>query len=166
MNSQNIMFEIPYTVKDKDFPIDDSGIKYTLLVINNINNHSIRIYNLKYKRINYSSNIDDLIINDQSQRIINNYISLKSQLVPLNLLLQPYSVVEDIDPLLNDIHNVKLYLKKQKSIENNYIMTPFNIVIFPFLYIILPRIQKNRKRIQKNFQKVPSNACFFFRNVL
>lgn len=135
VNSQNIMFEIPYTVKYKDFLIDDSGIKYTLLVINNVNNHSIRIYNLKYKRINYSSNIDDLIINDQSQRLINNYISLKSQLVPLNLLLQPYSIVEDIDPLLNDIHNVKLYLKKQKSIENNYIMTPFNIVVFPYSYI-------------------------------
>jgi len=60
------------------------------------------------------------------------YFEFENQLVPLNLLLQPYRIIEDEDPVTHETHNVKLYLNQQISIENNYITNPFNITIFPY----------------------------------
>ena len=64
------------------------------------------------------------------------------QIVPLNLLIQPYRIIEeyaaDSDFNYNDnIEDdekifVKLYLKTHNSIENNYLTYPINISIYPY----------------------------------
>ena len=64
------------------------------------------------------------------------------QIVPMNLLIQPYRIVEEYnsnnklnydDDLSNDDKIfVKLYLKTAVSIENNYIVYPINATIFPY----------------------------------
>jgi len=62
----------------------------------------------------------------------NGYLIFKEQLVPLNLLLQPYRIAEDVDPFTGELHNVKLYLKQYMSMENNYLTNPFNLIVFPY----------------------------------
>ena len=67
------------------------------------------------------------------------------QIVPMNLLIQPYRIIEEYnaDNALNyddDLSNddkvfVKLYLKSNLSIENNYITYPINITLFPYSYV-------------------------------
>lgn len=64
------------------------------------------------------------------------------QIVPMNLLIQPYRIVEEYNANNNlnydeDLSNddkvfVKLYLKTNLSIENNYITYPINITLFPY----------------------------------
>lgn len=83
-----------------------------------------------------------------------NNIIIKDQYVPLNLLLQPFQIVEDIDPKTVQIieeedeetgekrkvidhktlekYNVKVYLKNHTSLESNYITNPFTISIYPY----------------------------------
>lgn len=88
------------------------------------------------KNENFISNI----LSENSERYMkfkisqrkDTYFEFENQLVPLNLLLQPYRIIEDEDPITHETHNVKLYLNQQISIENNYITNPFNITIFPY----------------------------------
>ena len=64
------------------------------------------------------------------------------QIVPMNLLIQPYRIIEEYNSnnalnYDNDLSNddkifVKLYLKTAVSIENNYIVYPINATIFPY----------------------------------
>ena len=64
------------------------------------------------------------------------------QIVPLNLLIQPYRIIEEYaaDSEFNYNDNieddekifVKLYLKTHNSIENNYLTYPINISIYPY----------------------------------
>ena len=85
--------------------------------------------------------IENILLNDEEDNVEkyakydsdnNGFLIFKDQLVPLNLLLQPYRIVEDIDPFTGDMHNVKLYLKQHTSMENNYLTNPFNLIIFPY----------------------------------
>ena len=87
------------------------------------------------------SNSEDLehseFINDENEDNI--------QIVPLNLLIQPFRIIEeynaDSEFNYNDNINddekvfVKLYLKTHNSIENNYITYPININIYPYDFI-------------------------------
>ena len=64
------------------------------------------------------------------------------QIVPLNLLIQPYRIIEEYaaDSEFNYNDNieddekifVKLYLKTHNSIENNYLTYPINISMYPY----------------------------------
>ena len=70
------------------------------------------------------------------------YLDDNSQIVPLNLLIQPYRIIEEYaaDSEFNYNDNVaddekifvKLYLKTNNSIENNYLTYPINISIYPY----------------------------------
>ena len=57
------------------------------------------------------------------------------QRVPLNLLIQPFRIVKEVNPITNEEENVKLYIKHFKSFENNYITYPINFTIFPYDYV-------------------------------
>ena len=57
------------------------------------------------------------------------------QRVPLNLLIQPFRIVKEVNPITNEAENVKLYIKHFKSFENNYITYPINFTIFPYDYV-------------------------------
>lgn len=74
-----------------------------------------------------SSNVERYMSIDADKQLV--------QRVPLNLLIQPYKIVEEKDTFTNENHNVKLYLKQFKSIENNYLTYPFNVTIFPYSYV-------------------------------
>lgn len=69
-------------------------------------------------------------------------IETNIQVVPINLLIQPYRIVEEYaagsefnynDNVADDEKIfVKLYLKNNVSIENNYLSYPINITIYPY----------------------------------
>lgn len=54
------------------------------------------------------------------------------QRVPFNLFIQPFRIIEEIDPITKEYHNVKLYLKQYNSIENNFYSYPFTVIIYPY----------------------------------
>ena len=64
------------------------------------------------------------------------------QIVPINLLIQPYRIIEEYAANSEFNYNdnvaddekifVKLYLKNNVSIENNYLSYPINISIYPY----------------------------------
>jgi len=58
-----------------------------------------------------------------------------TQIVPLNLLLQPFRIVEEIDPITEESVFAKLYVKHNISIIDNYITYPVNITITPYSYV-------------------------------
>ena len=68
-----------------------------------------------------------------------------SQIVPLNLLIQPYRIIEEYaansefnydDNLANDEKIfVKLFLKTNIDINNNYLSFPISLRIYPYSYI-------------------------------
>lgn len=60
---------------------------------------------------------------------------LNVQRVPLNLLIQPFRIIKETNPLTDELVNVKLYIKHFKSFENNYVTYPVNFTICPFDYI-------------------------------
>jgi len=78
---------------------------------------------------------------DHSEYVKGDYQN-EVQIVPLNLLIQPYRIVEEYsaDSEFNYNDNieddekifVKLYLKTHNSIENNYLTYPININIYPY----------------------------------
>ena len=139
--SSNIEFEVNYNYEYKNIKLSnlESDLEYTLISIDDVAGKTIRIYNLFRKKSSDSNNIKindiDVIVDYDNEYNINNYIDLQHQMVPVSLLLQPYTITDDIDPTLNDVKQVKLYLKDNKSIENNYIMTPFNVSLYPYSYI-------------------------------
>lgn len=130
----NLIFELQYEIIRSNMELEGIEMKYSLIRLDYTKNKTIRVYTLQYKsNFNaYSLYGTNIVENEYN---INNYIDLQYQLVPLALLLQPYIITEDLDPILNDIRKVKLYLKHNKSIENNYIITPFNISIYPYGYV-------------------------------
>lgn len=67
-----------------------------------------------------------------SSEITNYDFSNDIQLVPLNLLIQPFRIVEEVNPVTNENVFAKLYIKQQISIINNYLTYPVNITIFPY----------------------------------
>ena len=140
------MYESLFNVLNNGIVID--GVNYCLAQIDLNQEYDdlpkyLRIYNIVYKNREYDSNAEEdyenLIINDgktnRDNFSIMNFIELKNQYVPLALLLQPYRIVEDYDPYIDDMHNVKLYIKQNLSIENNYLTKPFNLTIYPFSYV-------------------------------
>ena len=84
------------------------------------------------------SNSEDI----EHSEYINNEYESNIQVVPINLLIQPYRIVEEYaaDSEFNYNDNieddekifVKLYLKTNTSIENNYLTYPINISIYPY----------------------------------
>ena len=54
------------------------------------------------------------------------------QIVPLALLVHPSRIIKEIDPVTNEETFVKLYVKINKSIYNNYINHPINVNIYPY----------------------------------
>lgn len=67
---------------------------------------------------------------------ITNYKAVDgTQIVPLNLLLQPFRIVEEIDPVSEESVFAKLYIKHNISIIDNYITYPVNITITPYSYV-------------------------------
>ena len=152
LDNTNVIHELDYNIEYQHINIsnienvNDAKIEYMLISINNVAGKTFRIYNISYKyvkednTINIGSDVNGNDINVVSNNLnyeysISNYIDLKHQFVPISLLLQPYTISENIDPILNDVKQVKLYLKNNKSIENNYIMTPFNVSLYPYSYI-------------------------------
>jgi len=137
MNNNNITFMefsnielLLHNVKIKGEP---ENMTYTLIRINNPNTNRIKICYIQDKTnreglIDYD-NIDD------DEYSLRNYLELQNQLIPLNLLTQPYRIIDDIDPLTGDKQNAKLYIKQQVSIENNYLTIPFNLIIYPYSYL-------------------------------
>ena len=67
-----------------------------------------------------------------AKNITNYNFTSDIQLVPLNLLIQPFRIVEEVNPMTNEKQFVKLYIKQQVSIVNNYLTYPINITIFPY----------------------------------
>ena len=135
MNSSDIIFEINREIIYDGIYIDDTKIEYTLIRLDYVKNKKLRIYTIKYRNNMGLYSLSNIELIDNYEHNINNYIDLQYQLVPLALMNQPYTINEDIDPLLNDITNVKVYLKNNKTIENNYLLTPFNISIYPISMI-------------------------------
>lgn len=84
-------------------------------------------------------------------------LETNTQIVPINLLIQPYRIVEEYaaDSEFNYNDNVaddekifvKLYIKTHNSIENNYLSYPININIYPYSDI---DIQNNVYMIDEN----------------
>lgn len=66
--------------------------------------------------------------------------SIVGQYVPINLLIQPFRIVEEVIESGLDSSGVmqyetifaKLYIKQQISIENNYVTYPINLSIYPY----------------------------------
>ena len=100
----------------------------------------------------YKENLD-IVASTKNETFINTILSnskdlIKSenyngeQVVPLNLLIQPYRIVEEYasENVLNydeDLSNdekifVKLFIKNKMSIENNYLTYPINVSLFPY----------------------------------
>ena len=99
----------------------------------------------------------DIIVSTQNENFINSILSSSNdiehseetdngeQIVPINLLIQPYRIIEEINSenklnFDNDLSNddktyVKLYLKNNLSIDNNYLAYPLDITILPYSYI-------------------------------
>lgn len=77
----------------------------------------------KENLLNYLSHVID------KESYIDN--SLQNQLVPINLITQPYRIIEEENPITKEMQNVKLYIKQYKNIENNYITYSYNITLFP-----------------------------------
>lgn len=88
------------------------------------------------------------------------------QIVPLNLLIQPYRIVEEYaaDSKFNYNDNisddekifVKLYLKTHNSIENNYLTYPININIYPYSFV------DNQNNIYILDDKLPQSSLSLF----
>ena len=95
----------------------------------------------------------DIVASTQNEKFINSILSNSedleqsdqyegNQIVPLNLLIQPYRIVEEYaaNNALNydeDLSNdekifVKLFIKNKMSIENNYLTYPINVTIFTY----------------------------------
>lgn len=95
----------------------------------------------------------DIVASTKNEKFINSIMSNSSdliqsedyngaQIIPMNLLIQPYRIVEEYaaENALNydeDLSNddkifVKMYLKNKLSIENNYLTYPINVIIYPF----------------------------------
>ena len=82
------------------------------------------------------------IMSDSEDIEHSEYLDDNSQIVPLNLLIQPYRIIEEYaadsefnynDTVADDEKIfVKLYLKTNNSIENNYLTYPINISIYPY----------------------------------
>lgn len=99
----------------------------------------------------YKENLD-LVASTKNEQFINSILSSSEdlieyneddyQVVPLNLLIQPYRIVEEYtaenqynfdDDLSNDEKfYVKLYLKTNVSIDNNFLTFPINITLHPY----------------------------------
>lgn len=100
----------------------------------------------------YKENLD-IVASTKNEKFINSILSSSQdlihsenyngeQVVPLNLLIQPYRIIEEYaaDSAFNydnDLSNdekifVKLYIKNKMSIENNYLTYPINVTLFPY----------------------------------
>lgn len=79
-----------------------------------------------------TTNVNEMPNDAESYFDIDNH---KIQRVPLNLLIQPFRIVKEVNPLTNEEENVKLYIKHFTSFENNYLTYPINLTIFPYDYI-------------------------------
>ena len=92
--------------------------------------------------IYYKENIISMISSDNGNFInkinantnVKRYENSGEQLVPIGLLIQPFKIVEETITYEGEeiTHNVKLYLKRRSSIENNYVSFPINLTIFPY----------------------------------
>lgn len=100
----------------------------------------------------YKENLD-IVASTKNEAFMNTILSnskdlIKSdiyngeQIIPLNLLIQPYRIIEEYasDNILNydeDVSNdekifVKLFIKNKMSIENNYLCYPINVTLFSY----------------------------------
>ena len=79
-----------------------------------------------------TTNVNEMPNDAESYFDIDNH---QIQRVPLNLLIQPFRIVKEVNPLTNEEENVKLYIKHFTSFENNYLTYPVNLTIFPYDYI-------------------------------
>lgn len=80
---------------------------------------------------------DDLnmSISEKNTEFLNTKFSkTNDQLCALNILIQPFKIIEEHTPD-NETIRVKQYLKLRKSIENNYLNYPINLVLYPFSYL-------------------------------
>ena len=99
----------------------------------------------------------DIVASTKNEAFINSILSSSNdiehseetddgeQLVPINLLIQPYRIIEEYnanninnfdDTVVNDDKSfVKLYLKNRVSIYNNYLSYPIDVTLFPYSYI-------------------------------
>ena len=106
----------------------DNISKYPIIKLNNndilLNNLDKILSNTKYLEISgYPIEVNDKLS-----------YKISFVLYALNILIQPFRIVEE-EVMNNEIISVKQYLKLRKSIENNYLNYPINLVLYPYSYL-------------------------------
>lgn len=77
----------------------------------------------------------NLSISEKNAEFLNTKFSkTNDHLCAFNILIQPFKIIEEHTRNNETIH-VKQYLKLRKSIENNYLNYPINLVLYPFSYL-------------------------------
>ena len=128
--------ELYYPNLEDLFKINNDGT-YNVYYIENFN---IVASTRNEKFINsIMSNSNDI---EHSEYISEDSSDSNLQIVPINLLIQPYRIVEEYSAGSEFNYNdnaaddekifVKLYLKNNISIENNYLSYPINIILYPY----------------------------------
>ena len=115
--------EIYFPNVDELFKISDDG------------NHNV-YYEENYNIIASTRNADFIssMIVESSDVDHAEFIDTDTQIVPLNLLIQPYRIVEEESGTSEGMIPVKLYLKSMGNIENNHLSFPLNVILFPYEY--------------------------------
>lgn len=128
--------ELYYPNLEDLFKINNDGT-YNVYYIENFN---IVASTRNEKFINsIMSNSNDI---EHSEYISGDSSDSNLQIVPINLLIQPYRIIEEYSAGSEFNYNdnvaddekifVKLYLKNNISIENNYLSYPINIILYPY----------------------------------
>lgn len=67
-----------------------------------------------------------------SDKVSNYDLTENVQIVPMNLLIQPFRIIQEIDPINETSIFAKLYLKTRTPVENNHLVHPINLTLFPY----------------------------------
>lgn len=134
--------EMHKTSSETEFRIDNNIYsEYTDLLIPSINDLFKIDDNGNY--ITYYKEDLNIVASTKNEKFINrilynstditNYnFSNDIQLVPLNLLIQPFRIIEEENPVTGETVFAKLYIKQHISIINNYLTYPVNVIIYPY----------------------------------
>lgn len=121
------------TYSDNEFEINHNKYsEYIEVYIPNINDLFCDDSDIYYKEdIN-------ILISDQNENFMKSKKSIinEDELYKFNLFIQPYRIVKEINKDdINEIINVKQFLKLRNSIENNYLTFSLNVTVYPYSYI-------------------------------
>ena len=166
----NVINNIKFHYLCRPFNVYKSKSENEIKINNEVYSEYIELYYPNVEEI-FKQNIDgtynvyyeefyNIVASTRNEKFINSIISNSSdiehseyidssdtietniQVVPVNLLIQPYRIVEEYSANSEFNYNdniaddekifVKLYLKNNVSIENNYLSYPINISIYPY----------------------------------